>query len=257
MFNHNGGWGGRGDCECRRGEGRCHSRGEGQRGPDQEGPRGFGGHHRHHGRGPGMGPGGMGPMGPEGMGPEGMSPGAMGPGMFGRFAMPAAFFGRGPAVRRGDVRSALLGLLQDGPMHGYQAIQELTKRSGGAWRPSAGSIYPTLQQLEDEGLVTSEEREGRRTYRLTETGTAAAQELPTGSERWGAQTQGAPEAGPAVLRPIVFQLGAAVMQVAQVGTPEAIEAARGILERARRDIYRLLAEEPAGTSEPVEDAGER
>src|SRR5262245_3787599 len=75
-----------------------------------------------------------------------------------------------PSVRRGDVRTAILTALQDEPMHGYQVIRVLEDRSGGHWRPSAGSVYPTLQQLEDEGLVRSEEIDGRRTYRLTDEG---------------------------------------------------------------------------------------
>src|SRR5262245_2110311 len=76
------------------------------------------------------------------------------------------FLGRGPSVRRGDVRSAILALLAEAPMHGYQVITELAERSGGEWRPSAGSVYPTLQQLEDEGLVRAQERDGRRVYEL-------------------------------------------------------------------------------------------
>ncbi len=73
---------------------------------------------------------------------------------------------------RGDVRSAVLALLTEEPMHGYQIIQEIGRRSGGAWKPSPGSVYPTLQQLEDEGLVRADEQEGRRVYRLTDAGRA-------------------------------------------------------------------------------------
>lgn len=62
--------------------------------------------------------------------------------------------GRGRA-RRGDVRASILALLKDRPMHGYEMIQEIGERSGGAWKPSPGSVYPTLQLLEDEGLITS------------------------------------------------------------------------------------------------------
>src|SRR6266480_2634349 len=85
-----------------------------------------------------------------------------GPGGF-----PGQFFGRGPRVGRGDVRAAILVLLAEGPKHGYQVMQELTERSGGMWRPSPGSIYPTLQLLEDEGLVRSAESDGRRVFELT------------------------------------------------------------------------------------------
>ena len=75
-------------------------------------------------------------------------------------------------MRRGAVRDAILGLLAEEPMHGYQVMQELGERTGGRWRPSAGSIYPTLQQLEDEGLVTAEDRDGRQTFALTDSGPA-------------------------------------------------------------------------------------
>src|ERR671937_22863 len=100
------------------------------------------------------------------------------PGHWGRHEMRG---GRGPGrgrhrVRRGDVRSAILALLDDRSMHGYEMITELEERTGGRWRPSAGSIYPTLQLLEDEGLVKDEEVEGKRVYSLTESGGEAAEQ---------------------------------------------------------------------------------
>ncbi|HTW98996.1 MAG TPA: PadR family transcriptional regulator, partial [Acidimicrobiales bacterium] len=76
------------------------------------------------------------------------------------------FGGGGGRARRGNVRAALLALLAERPMHGYEMIQELDTRTGGAWRPSPGSIYPTLQMLEDEGLVTATEVDGRRTFTI-------------------------------------------------------------------------------------------
>src|ERR687889_26340 len=79
---------------------------------------------------------------------------------------------RGSKARRGDVRSAILAVLAERPMNGYQIIQEIAERSGGAWKPSPGSIYPTLQQLEDEGLVTADAATGRRTFTLTDEGRA-------------------------------------------------------------------------------------
>ena len=94
-----------------------------------------------------------------------------------------------PQVRRGAIREALLGLLSEQPMHGYQLMQELAERSGGRWHPSAGSVYPTLQQLEDEGLIVADERDGRRTVSLTEAGTTAAASLP--SDRPWARPDGA------------------------------------------------------------------
>src|SRR3954471_12060662 len=87
-------------------------------------------------------------------------------------------------VRRGDVRSAVLALLDDRPMHGYEMITELDERTGGRWRPSAGSIYPTLQLLEDEGLVTAEEVDGRKVYSLTDSGKEAVPEHTKGKQPW-------------------------------------------------------------------------
>src|SRR4051794_38537649 len=118
------------------------------------------------GGGPGFGPGhgpGFGPGHGPGFGPAGLFGGAGGPGFHGR---------RGRRARRGDVRAALLLLLAEEPRNGYQLMQEIEQRSGGVWRPSPGSVYPALAQLEDEGLVRTEEREGRRVYALTDDGRA-------------------------------------------------------------------------------------
>jgi len=143
-------------------------------------------------------------------------------------------------VRRGDVRTAILTLLAEEPMHGYQMIQRLGERSGGMWRPSAGSVYPTLQQLEDEGLVAGEERDGRKVYALTEDGRKVAQESAGNAAPW--EMPGADEATSLYgqFRP----LAAAVAQVSQVGSPETVAKAQAILIEARRSLYRLLAEDP-------------
>jgi DNA-binding PadR family transcriptional regulator len=147
--------------------------------------------------------------------------------------------GRGPMVRRGDVRTAILALLAEEPMHGYQIIGQLGERSGGMWRPSAGSVYPTLQQLEDEGLVKGEERDGRNVYALTDDGKAAAEVSAKSPAPWNM-----PGASEAIGLYDLFQpLAAAVAQVSQVGSPETIEQARTILVEARRSLYRLLAED--------------
>ena len=127
-------------------------------------------------------------------------------------------------------------------MHGYQVIQELETRTNGRWRPSAGSIYPTLQLLEDEGLLASEEVEGRRTYSLTDDGRKAAEEHPLTGDRW-LETDAAGE-GPDVRR-LAASLMEAVMQVRRIGTAESNEAARQILIDARRQLYRLLADDEA------------
>lgn len=143
-------------------------------------------------------------------------------------------------VRRGEVRLLILAALAIRPMHGYEVIQELEEQSGGRWRPSAGSVYPTLQQLADEGLVTSDEVDGRRTYTLTDAGRAAAAAAPPRPD-WSAETG----RGPDLRRPAI-ELARAALQVAAVGTPNARREADRILTDARRQLYRLLADdEPA------------
>jgi DNA-binding PadR family transcriptional regulator len=145
-------------------------------------------------------------------------------------------------TRRGDVRAAILALLAEQPMHGYQVISELETRTGGRWRPSAGSIYPTLQQLEDEGLVRSEELEGRRVFSLTEAGrTEATQRGDAAGAPW--QTPQADDDPAFELRRLSFGVGAAAMQVAEVGSPRSLEQAREILSDTRRRLYRLLADD--------------
>jgi DNA-binding PadR family transcriptional regulator len=147
--------------------------------------------------------------------------------------------GRGRAMRRGDVRAAILAVLADHPMHGYQVMQELAERSGGAWAPSAGSVYPTLQQLEDEGLVRSEEQDGRRVFTLTDEGRVHASRARDAGAPWPAgRGREAPD-----LRGLALQVARATMQVNQAGTPKAIEEARRILAATRRDLYRLLADD--------------
>jgi DNA-binding PadR family transcriptional regulator len=151
--------------------------------------------------------------------------------------------GRGPQVRRGDVRTAILALLAEEPMHGYQIIGQLGERSGGMWRPSAGSVYPTLQQLEDEGLVKGVENEGRTVYTLTDSGKTAAEQASKGPLPWN--MPGSDEQ--AGLYDVFRPLAAAVAQVSQVGSPETKEKARTILIEARRSLYRLLAEDDHST----------
>src|SRR5215208_5931395 len=159
-------------------------------------------------------------------------------------------FGRGPRARRGDVRAALLVLLAEEPRNGYGLMQEIEARSNGAWRPSPGSVYPALSQLEDEGLVRAEETGGRKLFDLTDAGrayvTEHADELGTPWEEAG----GSEAVGE--LRTLVFSVGAAVMQVVQAGTEaQAAEAAK-VLEETRRSLYRILAgDEPGGDDPPT------
>ncbi len=150
--------------------------------------------------------------------------------------------GRGPGgrARRGDVQPAILALLKEQDMHGYQIIQELSNRSGGAWTPSPGSIYPALSALEDQGLVTSEQVSGKRIFSLTETGRAQAESQPE-STPWQ-DFVGA--AGPKLkLRESMFSLGGATMQVMRGGTDEQAEQVAAILDDARKAIYLMLAGE--------------
>ena len=142
----------------------------------------------------------------------------------------------GSAVRRGNVRGAILSVLADRPMHGYQVISELESRTQGRWRPSAGSVYPTLQLLEDEGLLTSEEIDGRRTYSLTDAGRQAA-------ESFQGILEADASAGTPDLRKVAMSVIAAARQVDRIGTADHARAAREILVDARRRLYRLLAEE--------------
>jgi DNA-binding PadR family transcriptional regulator len=148
---------------------------------------------------------------------------------------------RGPRrrARRGDVRSAILALLEEGPMHGYEMIQQLEERSGGRWRPSAGSIYPTLQLLEDEGLVSGEEVDGKRVLSLTEAGGEAAEQR---SERspWESEEGDSPYHQ---LRKEGFGLVNAARQIAQVGSGKQATEAAKILADARKRIYAILAED--------------
>jgi len=158
-----------------------------------------------------------------------------------------AWFGGPPwpgsrRARRGDVRTALLSLLAERPMHGYDLMRELAERSGGAWHPSPGSVYPTLQMLEDEGLVTGEEQEGKRVFSITDAGRA---EVEARKERAGyAAPWHSPEGHEAIdrLRQTGFQLAAATMQVARAGTVAQMERATEILAKARGELYAMLAE---------------
>lgn len=182
--------------------------------------------------GPGFGPGGpFGPgFGPGGFGPRGFGPGRRGPGGRGR---------RG----RGDVRLAVLALVSEQPRHGYEIIQEIAERSGGRWKPSPGSVYPTLSQLEDEGLVRVEQTDGRRVVHLTEAGTAYVEENREEIDKVWTAFDGEEEDGPdAALWQQLAQLHAAAAQVTATGTPEQITTATEALTEARKTIYRLLAE---------------
>ena len=160
-------------------------------------------------------------------------------GGFGPGRMP--FMGRHRSTRRGEIRTAILALLQESPMHGYQIITELADRSGGDWRPSAGSVYPTLQQLTDEGLVRDQEQDGRRVYELTDSGRAEAERTRQEVPPWqAADRHGSPD-----LRRVAVQVMAATMQVVRDGDPQMQARAYELLADCRRSLYRLLADDDA------------
>jgi DNA-binding PadR family transcriptional regulator len=214
-------------------------------------PREGRGGHRGHGRGRARMRGGPGP-----------GPGPWGPGPF-RFDMrggpfgppkPGRPWGRGPRVRRGDVRAAILDVLAGGqPWNGYQLIQEIGERTQGVWRPSAGSVYPALQQLEDEGLITAEAGEDRRrNYTLTDEGRAYveahADELRAS---WDAVT-GSVDDAMFQLHALARQVMMATVQVAQAGSPAQVQQASKILADTRKALYRILAADDEGTEEDTQ-----
>jgi DNA-binding PadR family transcriptional regulator len=145
---------------------------------------------------------------------------------------------------RGDIRTAVLVALTEEPMHGYQIIQSVEARTGGAWKPSPGSIYPTLQLLADEGLVTSEQVGERKVYSLTETGRAAATESASQPMPWHSR-MGADAEQRMALPKAGAKLAQAMSQVGHSGTPEQAERAVAIVDEARRKLYAILAEDPS------------
>jgi DNA-binding PadR family transcriptional regulator len=158
------------------------------------------------------------------------------------YARSRSFRGRGgPRARRGDVRAAVLALLGDRPMHGYEMIQELEQRTDGAWSPSPGSIYPTLQLLEDEDLIVGEEIGGKRRFTLTDAGREEAAKRE-GATPWEQMASGAdPEM--VNLKRSLSQLNHAVAQAFRAGEPDQRKRVREILDEARRGVYGVLAEQ--------------
>jgi DNA-binding PadR family transcriptional regulator len=190
---------------------------------------------REHDAGPGFpGPRGFGPgrgfeFGFDPRGGFGFGPGGRGRG------------GRGRRGKRGDVRAAILKLLAERPMHGYEMIQEIADRTENLWRPSPGSVYPTLQLLVDEGLIAATESEGsKKLFELTDDGRTAAEKIET--PPWEEITDGE-EPGHVNLRSAVTQLMGAVAQSAHAATEEQQKRIVDIVNNARREIYGILGEE--------------
>ena len=160
---------------------------------------------------------------------------------------------RGPKVRRGDVRTAIIDVLHrartaEEPINGYQVIQEISELSNGDWRPSPGSVYPTIQQLQDEGLVESDDERGRRTIRLTDQGVAWAEDNTDElASVWApfARTEQAPDdqpSGHADIKSEIGQVVSAVWQLGTQGSEQQRRAALDVLVDTRRRLYGILAD---------------
>ena len=180
-------------------------------------------HHKHrhsHGDFPFGGGGGGFPFGPPG-----------GPG-----------FRRGPKARRGDVRTAALLLLAEEPRNGYGIMQALEERTDGAWRPSAGSVYPALQLLEDEGLIRSSEIDGRKLFELTDAGREhVAKRGEDQPAPWDQMKGDVPDETRATMG-LVREIVTALSQVMTSGSADQKKQARTLLTGVRRDLYRILAD---------------
>ncbi|MET9338223.1 PadR family transcriptional regulator [Nonomuraea sp. NPDC003804] len=146
-----------------------------------------------------------------------------------------------PRVRKGDVRAALLSLLGEEPKNGYQMIQDIEQRSRGVWRPSPGSVYPALQQLEDEGLLAGEDAGGSRTYRLTEQGRRHLREREATLAPWEQVAGSVPE-DRHQLRLLWAQVSEAFGHLAQTADDRQVAAASQLLRQTRRSIFKILAE---------------
>jgi DNA-binding PadR family transcriptional regulator len=203
-----------------------HAMSGGRGGPGGDPGEGTGHHGRHGGhrhRGPRGGGFGLGPFG-------GFGPGGGGP------------FGRGRKARRGDIRTAALLLLAEEPRNGYQIMQEVEERSDGVWRPSPGSVYPALQQLEDEGLIRSEEIDGRKLFQLTDAGRTHVQERGDDKPAPWEQMSGDVSDQAFELSKLIREVASAFTQVIRTGSEAQMIEARKVLATARRDLYRILAD---------------
>ena len=154
---------------------------------------------------------------------------------------PGGFGGGRGRRRRGEIRGALLMLLADEPRNGYQLMRAIEDRSGGRWRPSPGSVYPTLAQLEDEGLIRATERDTVKLFELTDDGRAHVAAHHPGAPTWCAADDPSGQAY-VEIRSLIAQTAQAAVQVAQVGSEEQVRQAQDLLSKTRRSLYGILAE---------------
>ncbi len=180
----------------------------------------------------GEGPGGFGGPGPRGFGPP-----------FGFGGPRGGFRGRhGGKARRGDIRTAALLLLAEEPRNGYAIMQEVEQRSSGVWRPSPGSVYPALAQLEDEGLIRAEEVEGRKQFAITDAGREQVNARPQDAPApWDTLADGV-STEVQELFGLMRQVGMAAVQLVQTATEKQLSEAKQVLTETRRAIYKILAD---------------
>jgi DNA-binding PadR family transcriptional regulator len=179
--------------------------------------------------------------------------GAFGGGPFGGFGPgfgPGGPRGRGRKARRGDIRTAALLLLNEEPRNGYQIMQEVQERSDGVWRPSPGSTYPALQQLEDEGLIRAQELEGRKLFQLTDAGREYVKERGADKPAPWEQMSGDVSDQAHELGRLIREVAGAFTQVVKTGSEAQMGEARKVLTATRKDLYRILAD---GDPEPASD----
>jgi DNA-binding PadR family transcriptional regulator len=179
-----------------------------------------------------------------GYGEPGARHGGFGPG-FG-FGGPRGFGRHGGKARRGDIRTAALLLLAEEPRNGYTIMQEIEERSNGVWRPSPGSVYPALAQLEDEGLIRSEESDGRKRFAITDAGREQIANRPEGAPApWDTLAEGVSR-DVQELFGLMRQVGMAGLQLVQTATEKQLAEAKQVLTETRRAIYRILADGDEG-----------
>jgi DNA-binding PadR family transcriptional regulator len=161
---------------------------------------------------------------------------------------------RGPKAGRGDVRAAILALLREGPLNGYQIMSEIEERSNGAWRPSPGAVYPALSQLADEGLIEGAESAGRRTFRLSDAGREYVEQNPDMARgAWESAAQQETWEVPGLFAEAA-RLGGGIVQIAHNCSPDQVRAAERLLQRARRDLYKILAGDEDDQESDEQDA---
>lgn len=166
---------------------------------------------------------------------------------------PAQRGGRRGRAQRGDVRAAVLMLLGDEPMHGYQLMQAIADRTGGTWRPSPGAIYPTISQLEDEGLVTVDKDGGRKLVSLTDDGRAYLDDSDNGLiDPFAGRAR---ETATPDLRAALRDLQDAARAVAMSGTDSAVASAHKVLTDAKKSLYRILADDDTAVASPDNGTG--